>query len=215
MATVNVGVDIGQKRDATAVAVAELEYREREVRREDHWLVRHLERLPLGTPYPQVADRLSEIVENVRKQENTVYETDALGGRWRRTERPQVSAVYADATGVGQPVVDELRARGLPVTACYFTHGDRRTVEGHTTVKIGKAWLVSRLQALAQSKRIHLPRTPEALAMERELMDYEIRIGPDANDRYGAFKVGSHDDLVTALGLAVQAEPFNVLIARV
>ena len=99
--------------------------------------------------------------------------------------------------------------------ACYFTHGDRRTVEGHATVKIGKAWLVSRLQALAQSKRIHLPRTPEALAMERELMDYEIRIGPDANDRYGAFKVGSHDDLVTALGLAVQAEPFNVLIARV
>jgi len=26
-----------------------------------------------------------------------------------------------------------------------------------------------------------------------------------ANDRYGAFKVGKHDDLVTALGLAVHA----------
>jgi hypothetical protein len=29
-------------------------------------------------------------------------------------------------------------------------------------------------------------------------------VSEDANDRYGAFKVGSHDDLVTALGLAVQ-----------
>ena len=26
----------------------------------------------------------------------------------------------------------------------------------------------------------------------------------DANDRYGAFKVGTQDDLVTALGLALQ-----------
>ena len=40
--------------------------------------------------------------------------------------------------------------------------------------------------------------------MARELEDYEIRVTEDANDRYGAFKVGAHDDLVTALGLAVQ-----------
>jgi hypothetical protein len=43
----------------------------------------------------------------------------------------------------------------------------------------------------------------------QELMDYEIRVDQDANDRYGAFAVGSHDDLVTALGLAVQ-EPAAV-----
>ena len=28
----------------------------------------------------------------------------------------------------------------------------------------------------------------------------------NANDRYGAFKVGTHDDLVTALGLAAQTD---------
>lgn len=32
--------------------------------------------------------------------------------------------------------------------------------------------------------------------------------------RYGAFRVGSHDDLVTALGLAVQAEPLYMFIGR-
>ena len=42
--------------------------------------------------------------------------------------------------------------------------------------------------------------------MARELEDYEIRVSEDANDRYGAFRVGSHDDLVTALGLAVQGD---------
>ncbi len=38
-------------------------------------------------------------------------------------------------------------------------------------------------------------------------LDYEIRVSEDANGRYGAFRVGSHDDLVTALGLAVLVDP--------
>ena len=42
--------------------------------------------------------------------------------------------------------------------------------------------------------------------MADELLDYEIRVDTDANDKYGAFKVGTHDDLVTALGLAVQTD---------
>ncbi|MDQ3700038.1 MAG: hypothetical protein M3442_03845, partial [Chloroflexota bacterium] len=41
----------------------------------------------------------------------------------------------------------------------------------------------------------------------RELLDYEIRVDERANDTYGAFKVGAHDDLVTAVGLAIQADP--------
>ena len=199
MATVTVGIDIGQKRDPTAIAVTELDHRSREgfPGKEDHWLVRHLERMPLGTPYPQVADRLAQVVEGVKKRTGST------------------PTAYLDATGVGQPIADEMRLRGLDVSACYFTHGDRRTAEGYATVKIGKAWLVSRLQALLQGGRLHLPDTSEAHALASELMDYEIRVDQDANDRYGAFKVGTHDDLVTALGLAVQTEPFEVLIGWV
>jgi hypothetical protein len=52
-----------------------------------------------------------------------------------------------------------------------------------------------------------LPRTAEADILAGELLRYEIRVSEDANDRYGAFKVGTHDDLVTALGLAVQPAP--------
>ncbi len=75
-------------------------------------------------------------------------------------------------------------------------------------MSVGKAYLVSRLQALFQTGRVKLPAGhPEAAAMSRELMGYEIRVDADATDRYGAFKTGAHDDLVTALGLAVIGEP--------
>jgi hypothetical protein len=105
-------------------------------------------------------------------------------------------------------VVDVLRRQchGGRVTAVYFNHGDRRIEASRTEVRLGKAWLVSRLQVLLQAARVHLPRTPEAEALAVELLDYEIRVNSDANDRYGAFKVGTHDDLVTALGLAVQKD---------
>ena len=213
MGVVAVGVDIGQKHDPTAIAVAEHEWRKRDGREEDHWLVRHLERLPLGTPYPQVADRLSEVVGNVNKRRHEIREPLPWGGYEVRTVAPSVT-IYVDATGVGQPVVDEMRSRDLSPMAVYFTHGDKRTEEGRSGVKLGKVWLVSRLQTLLQGGRIHLPNTQETHDLARELLEYEIRISQDANDRYGAFKVGTHDDLVTALGLAVQRVPWQPLIAR-
>ena len=68
--------------------------------------------------------------------------------------------------------------------------------------------------ALLQTGRIHLPRTREAEVLAQELLDYEIRVNESSNDTYGAFRVGSHDDLVTSLGLAVQEEPgWNPFVA--
>lgn len=188
---ITMGVDIGQKRDPTALCVAETELRQVEGRTEIHFVVRHLERLPLGTPYPRVAERVARICDQVRA----------------RTGAGPL--VYMDATGVGQPVVDILRER-LPggwVVPVYFTHGDRRveTREGEgVRVTLGKAHMVSRLQALLQNRRLHLPRSREAETLTEELQNYELRVSEDANDRYGAFRVGTHDDLVTALGLATQ-----------
>jgi hypothetical protein len=114
-----------------------------------------------------------------------------------------------DATGIGQPVIDLLRPAAMHtiLNPIYFTHGDQRTrSEGQfgNRIMLGKAWLVSRLQVLLQTERLHLPDTLEARTLAGELMDYEIHIDEDANERYGAFKVGSQDELVTALGLAVQ-----------
>lgn len=95
------------------------------------------------------------------------------------------------------------------MVAVWFTYGDQRTEtwEGdHLRVSLGKSHMVSRLQVLLGTGRLHLPRTREAAALTEELLDYEIRVDENANDKYGAFKVGTHDDLVTALGLAVQVD---------
>ena len=212
-----VGVDIGQKQDPTAVVVCERETRELEparwelpsrvglfeggdarripARTEQVYVGRHLGRLPLGTPYPEVARHVAGVVEALVR---------------RGVQRPRL---MVDATGVGMPVVDllaealgKMRARDL--IAATFTHGDRYQQTDEygrkvSTASVGKAYLVSRLQALLQTARLQLPITPESTVLARELQDYEIRVDEDANDKYGAFKVGTHDDLVTALGLAV------------
>src|SRR5947209_3037835 len=113
MGTVRVGIDIGQTRDPTAIAVVEEEWRTGEERTEDYYVTRYLERLPLGTPYPAVAARLGAVVQGLQARGST-------------------PAVFVDATGVGQPVVDILAGAGVAVQAVYFTYGDRRTVHADT-----------------------------------------------------------------------------------
>jgi len=182
---ITIGVDVGQKVDPTAICVAEHQRRDGR----EHVLIRHLARMPLGTPYPEVADEIAKVTRRVEAR---------TGGRPR---------VYVDATGVGQPIVDLLAERRVAIIPVYFTHGDRRAESrrpgGRRQVSLGKAYMVSRLQAMLQTQRIHLPRTREAQALAGELQDYEIRVDENANERYGAFRAGAHDDLVTALGLAV------------
>jgi len=78
-----IGVDLGQKQDHTAIAVVE---------RREFLLVRHIERVALGTPYPMVVAYRREMVS-------------------RQEVRGQC-ALVVDGTGVGGPVVDMLRGRG-------------------------------------------------------------------------------------------------------
>ena len=207
-----VGVDVGQRVDPTAIVVCEGvervidpgrlvlpagagEYTARDLRRagrtvETIHTARHLQRLALATPYPAVAAQVAGVVEGLVR---------------RGIARPRI---MVDSTGVGQPVVDILRERlgkhADDLIAASFTHGDRYTQDDSAlNASVGKAYLVSRLQALLQTQRLKLPKTPEAEALARELQNYEIRVDSDANDRYGAFRTGTHDDLVTALGLCV------------
>ena len=152
--------------------------------------MRHLERMAVGVSFPEVKNRLVQLVDDLE------YQT-------RRTPH----RIYLDATGLGQPIVDlfdeEISCSG--VVGVYFTHGDRRAEEDDG-IRLGKAFLVSRLQVLLQTQRLHLPKSTEAELLAEDLLSYEIEVGEDANERYGAFKVGARDDLVTALGLAVQEE---------
>lgn len=193
--TISMGIELGQRREPSAHCVAEAQPRDGGRHITLHYLIRHLERLAIGSSFPEVASRAAEVAVGIEK---------------RIGDFPRV---YLDATGLGQPVVDlfeETMRKGPPVVPTFFTHGDRRTetMAGlRTEIVLGKAFLVSRLQTLLQTGRLHLPKTADAETLARELSEYQIQVEPDANDRYGAFAVGTQDDLVTALGLAVQCEP--------
>ncbi len=90
---------MGQRQDHTAIAVIE--------RAECLMMVRHIERVALGTPYPMVVASLREMV-------------------WRKEVRGRC-ALVVDGTGVGAPVVDMLRGAGLgcEITAVTITGGER------------------------------------------------------------------------------------------
>jgi hypothetical protein len=145
--------------------VVEAQRRERDGRSEDYYITRFLERLPLGTPYPAVAERVQTVIANIRRQVATSEPP--------RFEVPPPSAsitLYVDGTRVGQPVVDLLKGAGVPVRPVYFTYGDRRVEQRDRSISLGKAWLVSRLQALLQTARIVLPKTMEARVLAQEDM---------------------------------------------
>ena len=205
MGRVTIGVDVGSRQDHCAVAIAEAENRGGV----EHYLVRQVQRLPLGTPYDESVPWIAEGVSVTR----SIADGPVL--------------LMVDATGVGLPVVDMLcaspsRPEPMPV---FFTAGDRvlvtgepdagirelgkkkQTKPGDIKVSIGKGALVSRVQALLNNGRLVMLRDDPAVAeMVEELLVYEIKPSGDANDLYGAFEVGAHDDLVTALGLAVHLE---------
>jgi hypothetical protein len=170
-----VGLDLGQASDFTALAVAE---RHGDPSRYDF---RHLQRFKLGTAYPEIVRTLLGI-----------FTTPALRG----------ATLIADATGVGAPVVDMLRAAGLSPWAATITGGDAATWEG-SHVRVPKRDLVSEVQVLLQSGRLKIAKElPDAEVLVAELLNFQVRITSSANDVYGAWREGTHDDLVLAVALA-------------
>lgn len=189
MDKIRIGVDIGQRNDPTAICVMETESNNPDRR----FLVRHLERIPLGTEYPKVVSRISEIIQRV----------SSIGGH--------STTVVVDATGVGMPIVDMLSEK-IPLTvnliAVQLVSGSSLTsqfLDKYTLVRLGKRRLVETLQKALRSKRLTLPdnSSVESEALRRELAQYEMRFTERGTDTYGAFKSGSHDDMVTSVALAI------------
>lgn len=184
-----VGVHVGSTRDRSAIAVAKPEFRPVEDRKETHFLVPHLEALPAGERYPDLARRVSQVCQGIRARSLKVW------------------YIYVNSTGQGSSLADLIEEQ-LPsekVIRVYFNHGDRR-LRADGEVTFGKARLVDRIKMLLQAGRLHMPGSAEASTLVAELLDYEIKVDEKANERYGAFRVGTRDELVTALGLAVQID---------
>ncbi len=204
MNTVTIGVDVGKSSDPTAIAVARVETHDKE----QHFYIPHLSRVPLGTTYPKIASRITEIVRGVERILIYRIAQDLLANPYTpEIEKKARESIWVlmDATGVGNPVVDYVREMIPEISVCgvIFSYSEHSSVRWRAPEGVmGKHFLVSRLQLLIQSKRIHLPYVKEREILIDELKNYEMQISKSGTDTYGAFKKGTHDDMVTALGLA-------------
>jgi hypothetical protein len=181
-----VGLDLGQKRDHSAIAVVEREEQRLA------WMpglpqvmrIRYLRRIPLGTSYTKVVEIVGEIVRH-----------PMLEGR---------SRLVADATGVGAPVVDLLKAAHLScsLTPVTITSGDHAHSQGEHW-NVPKRDLLTNLLVLLEAGELRIPRRlGEAGALIRELSSVEMRHRPGGGLGIGAEGRGEHDDLVIAVALA-------------
>jgi hypothetical protein len=189
-----VGVDIGQRVDPTAIAVVETRY---DAQERGYYIVRFLKRFKLGLLYAEVAKRVARLDTKLRQD----AAKDGLEA-W--------VTYILDATGVGQgpseQIVQALSAQSYAdVYRCYLTGGINAIVDNERMqIKLPKTQLVSCLVSVFDADHMELPaRSKEIDAMIIELLNFEIRVSDEGRDAFGAFKVGTHDDLVTALGLAI------------
>ena len=188
------GLDLGKLRDSTALVLLE-RYSTRqgwdpyylcEVYR---WktVIRLAERVPLGTSYPAVVERVRAVIDQL-----------AARGPVHLT---------VDATGVGQAVVDALREAKLkchlvPVTITGAEHATR--VRGGFAVPkedliVGLQMMFSRGDLLAPAK----------LPLRTEMMNELLKMGRNLR------AIGSgHDDLVLALSLAAWTQRENKSIGE-
>lgn len=207
------GLDLGQAADFTAVSVLERSKTEPQEPRpfgtmytsapgptQWRYQVRHLERYPLGTSYTSVAANVCALLKRRPP-------ADPMG-------RPPLArcTLAVDQTGVGRPVLDmlrdALRAAGATVTLrpILITAGYQVTSGDDGSVHIPKKELVSLMQVLLQSRRFQVAEElPEAATLVKELVGFQVRITVAANESFGAWREGAHDDLVLSVAMAAWA----------
>lgn len=195
------GVDLGQARDYTAIAVNEAHAFTRvtlqdgvpgvvgphEVRRQRLVVhnIRFLERLPLGTSYPDICRRVAEVLERLPPMKN----------------KPVLAV---DQTGVGRPVLDQMREIGLRPIGVTISAGLNETRAAWNDYRVPKKVLASMLHVALDGRRLKFAAELRELdTLTRELASFRVKATSRGNETFEAWREREHDDLVLALALAV------------
>ena len=95
--------------------------------------------------------------------------------------------------------------------ACHFcpvtiTAGHEVTLSEAGEFRVPKKELVGVLQVLLQTRRLRISQAlPEAAILAKELETFQVKLTAAANEAFGAWREGQHDDLVLAVALAAWA----------
>ncbi len=197
-----IGLDLGQAQDFSALSVIECartvtsEYnvpgwgsgiKTKDEVDELHCI--HLQRWKLRTSYPAIVADVVQMINNLDPERTT-------GGK---------TVLAIDATGVGAPVVDlfkreRINAKLVPIQIV----GGANVSEENGMFRVPKRDLVSVVQVGLQNRKLKIAESLDlAETLSRELQNFTVKITDAANDVYGAWREGTHDDLVLAVALAV------------
>jgi|LGVE01.1.fsa_nt_gb hypothetical protein len=175
-----IGLDLGQAQDYTALCVLE----QHDVLDDQKlYHLRHLERFPLGTSYPQIVSSVSDLMQ--------------------RPPLYQKVRLVLDFTGVGAPVADMFTAKNLAPVRVSITGGDKPNSE-KGILRVPKRDLVTNLQVLFQNGLLKIAEgLAEGPQLVKELLNFKVKINlKTAHDSYEAWREGIHDDIVLAVALA-------------
>jgi hypothetical protein len=180
-----VGLDLGQAADFSAIAVIERHGTSKE---NYTFHCRHLQRWQLRTSYPAIVADTVQMMNSQQMQSGQ--------------GKPMLAI---DATGVGAPVVDlfkreRIDARLVPIL---ITGGNEVSRNGDT-YRVPKRDLAGVVKIGLQNKTFRIaPTLPDAETLTRELQNFQVKVNDLAHDSYGAWREGTHDDLVLAVALAL------------
>jgi hypothetical protein len=192
-----IGCDLGQANDFTALSILE-KHRDTtsEIRQQGFepptfiattrniFHLRHLQRLKLGTSYPDVCSIVGTMLK-------------ALPGA------KLAPALVIDKTGVGAPVFDLMQKSGLKPIGVTITGGFDENRVLSNDWRIPKRNLVSTLAVLLQSGRLKVaPDLAEGETFVSELSNFKVKISAAGHDSYSSWRESVHDDLVLSVALA-------------
>lgn len=206
------GLDLGQQQDYTALTVIEKRRiippdvastlphdLDRSISRDKYYdrygvnryVVRHIQRWPLGTAYPDIVADVREMLERPEVQGDT-WPTLAL-----------------DRTGVGAGISDMFmyarmrRTAILPVTI----HGGAKETHSGGSYNCPKRELVFGAVARLQKRELLIsPKLAHASTLVEELRAFRLKVNINSgHDSYEAWREKDHDDLVLALCISLWA----------
>jgi hypothetical protein len=190
-----VGLDLGQSADYTALCVIEDVLTSDQSGKKHRSLhLRHLERYPLRTLYPDIAEGVAALMRDPKLSPEEFY-----GGMLRRVA-PQL---VVDQTGVGPAVTDLLKKKGLRFKAVTITGGYNVNYEGGSW-HVPKRDIVGALEVPFHTGQL---KVAEDLALwptlQNELLNFKRKINlKTGHDSYEHWRESDHDDLVLATALA-------------
>jgi len=140
-----------------------------------------VKRLPLGTDYNNVVSVMHNLM-----------------GRG-----PIATELVIDGTGIGKPVADMFRFRGITPWCITATAGIEQTIDrGQRTANVPKLMLISRIQSLLFEGRLKIhAEIPDVAAFLEELRDFRVEYSASGHMTYNA-KSGRHDDMIAAAAVA-------------